>query len=98
MKNKRNPRRRQNHGYALTVALLFLGIMLVYLTSAMQWTSNSTSLTTRNNLYNSSVYAAEAATENVLSKMEYDFINQNLSTSLSNYCNLIPVQTNWPLR
>src|SRR5262249_39867049 len=62
------------------------------------WTSTSVGLTSRNNLYNSAVYAAESATETIVSKMDYDFVNQTFGPSVTNYTGLVPAQTGWPIQ
>ena len=98
MQNEREQPRRNEGGYALMVTLLFLAIMLVFLASAIQWTSTSTALTSRHNLFTSGTYAAEAATEQVLARMDYDFVNQSLSPTLSTYGALIPAQADWPIQ
>jgi hypothetical protein len=77
--------------YALLLALAFLGVNLLILTSMLEWTSGSTRLTDRNNAYNQAIGAAEAATEQVLSSMTRDYFNQSFNPAgLSGYRNLIP--------
>jgi hypothetical protein len=95
---------RKNHrteaGYALLVTMGFLGIMLILMASVMSWTSNESRLTSRNNLYNSSVAAAEASTEMVIAQMDRDFLFQSVSTDLSQYQNTTPnaLQAGWPIQ
>ncbi|MCU0783700.1 MAG: hypothetical protein MUF81_06560 [Verrucomicrobia bacterium] len=85
------PRRPPRGGYALLLALVFVGVSLLLLTSLLQWTSGNALVTDRNNAYNRAVAAAEAATEKVLSQMTHDFINQKFDpTKLDDYRSLIP--------
>lgn len=91
--------RRTKAGYALLVTMGFLGIMLVLLASVIDWTSRESGLTARNNMYNSSVAAAEAATEMVIGQMDRDFISQSVNSDLNQYRNVTPgvVAGNWPI-
>ena len=47
-------------------------------------------VTARNNQFNMSEAAAEAATEKVLSQMNYDYVAQSLSNSGAYYGSMIP--------
>jgi hypothetical protein len=89
---------RKSRGHALMMVLVFLAISLSLLASVLLLTSNEASLTARNNLYNSSIAAAEAATEKVLSQLNHDFVNGSLNTNLSGYAALVPAQTDWPVQ
>jgi len=61
------------------------------MTSLLQWTSGNTLITDRNNAYNRAVGAAEAATENALSHVTRDFVNQSFDpANVGHYRNLIP--------
>jgi hypothetical protein len=84
-------------GYALLVTMFFLGLMLVLLASVLDWTSRESRLTARNNLYQSSIAAAEAATEMVIAQMDRDFVYQSVNSDLTPYRNLTPasVQNSW---
>jgi hypothetical protein len=78
-------------GYALLLALVFVGVSLLLLTSLLQWTSGNTMVTDRNNAYNRAVGAAEAATEIALSHIARDFINQSYDpVNLGIYRSLVP--------
>jgi len=82
-------------GYALLLALVFVAVSLLLLTSLLQRTSGSASVTDRNNAYNRTVGAAEAATEKVLSQVTRDFVGQNFNpANLDVYRSLIPT-TDW---
>lgn len=88
----------RNGGYALAITLVFLGIMLAVLASMTQLTSVQSGLTARNNLYNSAVAAAEAATEMAIAQINRDFSKQSVNSDLSVYRTLTPtlIQSNWP--
>src|SRR5687767_4128611 len=92
--------RKNRRGYALAITLLFLAIMLAILASIMQLTYVQSGLTARNNLYNASVAAAEAASELVIAQMDRDFIYQSVNPDLAVYQNLTPasLQSEWPLQ
>lgn len=81
----------------MLLALVFVAVSLLLLTSMLQRTSGSASVTDRNNAYNRAVGAAEAATEKVLSHMTRDFVNQTFDpANLGAYRGLIPTE-NWSL-
>ncbi len=83
--------RRRKGGYALLLALVFVAVSLLLLTSLLQRTSGSAWITDRNNAYNRSVAAAEAATEKVLSQVTRDFVQQTFDpANLAAYRNLLP--------
>src|SRR4051812_40130740 len=92
--------RRNSRGYALAITLVFLGIMLAILASVTRLTYVQSGLTSRNNLYNASVAAAEAASEMVIAQMDRDFIYQSVNPDLNVYRSLTPssVQENWPMQ
>jgi hypothetical protein len=96
----RQPNRPTAAGYALLVTMTFLGIMLVLLASVMSWTSRESRLTARNNLYNSDIAAAEAATEMVIAQMDRDFIYQSVNPDLNQYRIITPdaLQSSWPVQ
>ncbi|HTR40537.1 MAG TPA: hypothetical protein VMH87_02815 [Pseudomonadales bacterium] len=74
-----------SRGYALLVTLVFMGIMLVLFGMMMTYTLTNAKITKRNNQYNSSQAAAEAAAEKVLAQMTHDFEFQSLSNNGSYY-------------
>ena len=97
------PIRRNSRGYALIIIMCFLGVCLVVFASVMYWITSSSYVTTRNNQFNMSEAAAEAATEKVLSQMNYDYVAQSLSNNGAYYgSSFIPSQTNdqasWPIK
>ena len=77
------PRRK---GYALVLVLCFLGISALMLGGILSWCSQLGTQVERNNRYNRTLAAAEAATEKVLSRISKDFqgggeavVGQNLA-------------------
>jgi hypothetical protein len=97
MKTPFQPRPRASAGYALTITLLFLAIMLTAFGSIMYWVSSNTLVTERNNLYVSAEAAAESATENVITTMMRDFTYGSLNAAGS-YTSLVPSTNGWPLQ
>src|ERR1017187_7748077 len=94
------PIRRNSRGFALIIVMLFLVVCLVVFASVMYWISSNASVTSRNNQFNMSEAAAEAATEKVLSQMNYDYVAQSLSNSGTYYGAMVPTtstnqQANW---
>jgi hypothetical protein len=103
MKITFTPFRRGSRGYALILTMIFLAVMLVIFASMMMWISTNTKINQRNNQFNMSEAAAEAATERVLAPMERDFLSQSLTTNVSSYYTLDPDQRNfdgtaWPVQ
>ena len=101
MKTLLRPGPRDSRGYALLIILCFLAVCLVVFASMMYWISSNSSITSRNNQFNMSEAAAEAATEKVLSQMNYDYIAQSLSNSATYYAGKIPTatdQASWPVK
>lgn len=98
MQTRNKTERNAERGYALMLALGLLGISMLLLASAVRWTANEAVLTSRNNLYNASVAAAEAGTERVIAQIDRDFIYQSINPDLGAYSALIPVQSTWPVQ
>ncbi len=96
MQTTLHPIRRAGSGYALIITMVFLGIVLLALSSTLTWISTNSKLTARNNQFNQSAAAAEAATEQVFSQMDRDFLYGNLN-SASSYSGLIPNTSTWPV-
>jgi len=95
--------RRNTRGYALIIIMCFLVVCLLVFASMMYWISSNSSVTARNNQFNMSGAAAEAATEKVLSQMNYDYVAQSLSNSATYYSTaFVPSLTNdqasWPIK
>jgi hypothetical protein len=102
MKRTFKQTQRSNRGYALLITIVFIGIALLLLGSMMDWTNSSAKQTERNNLFNMSTAAAEAATERVIAQMAGDFSYQSLqpATSYTPYYPTAANQTNfnWPVQ
>ncbi|MDB6037185.1 MAG: hypothetical protein JWM99_1026 [Verrucomicrobiales bacterium] len=79
--------------YALVIVMFFTAVSLIALSGALKWTSTNVQLTDRNNEYFNSVYAAEAATEKVLSKLGRDYVSSGegaVYNFLTNYQTMYP--------
>jgi len=88
---------RGEKGYALVIAMLFLLVIAGTFISVWLWTATNSAITQRNNTFNQSSGAAEAATEKVFSQMDRDFLFGNLGTSNS-YNSIIPDTSTWPVQ
>ncbi len=92
---------RAQRGYILLVTMVFVGLGVLLLMTLMNWTSETSRLTDRNNEYYSSAAAAEAATEKILVHISRDYLNGgggSVSGNLANYSTMIPTATeysNW---
>jgi hypothetical protein len=65
---------RAQDGYALMLTMFMVAISLTLLIATMSRLTGDADLNARNGQYNASLYAAEAATERVISRMRYDFL------------------------
>ncbi len=95
--------RRNDRGYALIIIMCFLVVCLIVFASMMSWISSNAFVTQRNNQFNASEAGAEAATEKVLSQMNYDFVAQSLSNNGAYYGStfipgLTTDQASWPVK
>ena len=89
MKTKSSAPKREAYGIWLVLVMTAVSISLF--AGAAKWTAQSIAVNERNNTYNKTVAAAEAATELVLSYMSRDFLNQSYSSSrMDYYGNQIP--------
>lgn len=80
-----------NSGSSLISVLIIAGLSVTLYAAAALWTANSVSINNRNNVYNSTVAAAEASTEMALTYLESDFLNQSFRpNSLDRYRSQIP--------
>jgi hypothetical protein len=78
------------------IVMLFMGVMMVVLAGSLKWTSTNALLNQRNNEYNTTLSAAEAATEKVLASVSRDFQNggEGLVVSrLNDYRAMVPTNT-----
>jgi hypothetical protein len=81
------------------LTLVFVSVSLVVLGGIGRWSLSSSAITARNNSFNSSVAAAEAATEVVLGQMNRDFLRQSLASNPEVYNSVLPgtmVPNDWP--
>lgn len=87
-------RGRQRQAAWALLAVMSLGAAgLLVLAGVMDWADENSTRTERNNEYFVTSYAAEAATEKVMSKISQDFQNYGLETvtaNLSTYQSLLP--------
>jgi len=79
MKSSRIVAGRQ--GFALITTICLMAVALILFASMLEWAFTNSTLTARNNQYNMSQNAAEAAAEVVLGQMDRDFINSVISNS-----------------
>ncbi len=103
MKTLSKPIQRTRRGYALIIVMCSLLVMLLVFASMMYWISSNSQVTARNNQFYMSEAAAEAAIEEVLSQMNYDYVAQCLSNSETYYStqflpSLTNEQANWPIK
>jgi Tfp pilus assembly protein PilX len=94
---------RNRGGYALLITMCFLVATLIVFVSVMYWIQSNGNITAMNNQFNMSEGAAEAATEKVLSQMNYDYVAQSLSNSGAYYGAMVPstayqTNINWPIQ
>ena len=86
-------RRMASRGYALIFALLFTGVSLLILGSALAWSSANSRLTARSNLYYGGANVAEASAEKVIARMTSDFQTNGqtaVDANLASYATYIP--------
>jgi Tfp pilus assembly protein PilX len=89
------PMRRDERGYALVITIVFLTVSLVIFGSMMYWITSNAKVTIRNNQYNMSSEAAEAAVETAVARMDRDFLYQSLLSD-NTYTTLGAPFTNLP--
>jgi hypothetical protein len=92
-------RRAGVRGVALGVTLIFLVVSLLVFVSILSWTESNATVTARNNQYNMSENAAEAAVERVIGQIDRDFISLSISNG-SAYTSLPGGidQSTWPVQ
>jgi hypothetical protein len=66
-------------GYALLMVMVLMAVFLTILVASFTRTTTVERLNNRNNIYIASQYAAEAATEKVISRMKHDYLAGNLT-------------------
>lgn len=88
-------------GFVLLITLIFLAVALMVFASIFYWTSSNAKITLRNNQYNMSQAAAEAASETVMSYMMRDYLSQSVASSPNAYAFLPGTnidQSTWPVK
>jgi hypothetical protein len=83
----------RHEGYALLLVLIFTGLGLFLLSGMMDWSSTSTSLVQRNNLYYNTLAVSQGAVDKVVAQMSSDFQSQGQTmtqTAASYYSRLDP--------
>lgn len=88
-----SPRRAQSGGYALLMVMVFAAIGLTVLSASMNWASQTSLMNERNNQLSSTLYAAEAATEKIITRLMRDY---DTSGEAAVYANLASYRTNIP--
>lgn len=93
-------KRSGQRGIALGVTLIFLVVVMMIFASILSWTNSNAIVTARNNQYNMSENAAEAAVERVLGQMDRDFVALSISNSGPYYSGLVASldQSTWPVQ
>ena len=79
MKTHLRGTRQMADGYALLMVMVLMAVFLTVLVASFNRTSTTERLNNRNNIYVASQYAAEAATEKVVSRMKYDYLAGNMT-------------------
>ena len=95
----RSDRTPTDGGYALLLVLCLSAVGFMALAAALDWCMTNATLNERSNTYNSTVAAAEAATEKVIANVGQDFQSQGESlvwANLSNYRGQIPLPGETP--
>jgi hypothetical protein len=85
--------RRRSGGWALAIVLVLAAGALLVAGSVLSWSDSSAETTARNNEYYATTYAAEGATEKVLSAVVSDYENYGepiVFAKLATYSNSVP--------
>ncbi len=80
-------------GYAILMVMVFAAVGLMVLSASMSWTSQTALMNERNNQLSSTLYAAEAATEKIITRLIRDYDTSGEGTV---YGNLATYRTNVP--
>jgi hypothetical protein len=75
---------RSKDGYALMLTMFMVAVSLTVLIATMSRLTGDADLNARNGQYNASLYAAEAAVERVVARMQYDYVMGGGSPMVSN--------------
>lgn len=87
------PRSAASGGYALVMVMVFAAIGLTVLTASMNWASQTALMNERNNQLSTTLYAAEAATEKIITRLMRDY---DTSGEAAVYGNLASYRTSVP--
>src|SRR3989440_6970975 len=90
---KTRSHKQANHGFSLSLVLVFTGVLFLLLTGLLAWTTTNGNMTQRYNEYYDTVAAAEAATEKVVASMAIDFQNSGVNgvdANLASYGASVP--------
>jgi len=100
MQTNRPPQRSPERGIALLATLALMVIILVVFASILSWVFTNATITQRNNQYNMSQNAAEAAVERVIGQIDRDFVSQSVSNTPGCYTTLPASidQSSWPIQ
>src|ERR1035441_7092257 len=92
--------RPQNRGFNVLNTIALMVVCLVVFASLMSWSFSNLQVTARNNQYNMSENAAEAAVERVIGQIDRDFVSQSVSNSPGAYTTLPSTidQSSWPVQ
>ncbi len=85
--------RRARGGWALMIVMVLAVGALLVVGSVLSWSNVSANITARNNEFYATTYAAEGATEKILSAIVADYENYGepiVFSRLSTYSNYIP--------
>ncbi len=93
MRTHPHSRSARRGGYALVMVMVFAAIGLTVLTGTMNWASQTSLMNERSNQMTSTLYAAEASTERIVSRMMFDFKASGEGTV---FANLGSYRTNVP--
>src|SRR5256884_9197006 len=91
---KTRSHKQANHGFSLSLVLVFTGVLFLLLTGLLAWTTTNGNMTQRYNEYYDTVAAAEAATEKVVASMAIDFQNSGVNgvdANLAGYGASVPM-------
>lgn len=96
MNTQPSSRRPQPGGYALVVVMTFAAIGLTVLSATMNWASQTSMMNERNNQLSTTLFAAEASTERVISRLMFDYKASGegaVFNNLNSYRTNIPAAT-----
>ncbi len=88
--------RQQREGYALLVVMVFAAIGLTVLSATMNWASQTSMMNERSNQLSTTLFAAEASTERIVSRLMFDYKASGEGTvynNLGSYRTNIPAST-----